>query len=185
MGTIQDQRVDREIEEEAGDLAAPAVKTIGDIERKNSGAGQHFFDPDTLRFFASRIHEPVVAHRFFVTSEKSGGFEDTSRQSSIRMICADGHVETVGEFGQFATPAKARKALQTALGTADVAVRFDPYDTDWDFLAKAAGDGGLTEKRLFERFYWRAYVGGRPIGSRTTRTEARRMAVEAVTPCPL
>lgn len=162
------------------------VDTIGDLEQMNRRASHHFFDADTMRFFASRVHEPVIAHRFFITSEKRG-FDDTSRESRIRMICDAGNVESVGDV-KFATPKAARDALAKAqkrldgndrgtLAQKGVCVKFDPYDADVKQLA------GKTERELMKAFAWRAYIGELPIGVRTTRTDARKMAGEAVTPC--
>lgn len=162
------------------------AETIGDVERLNSGKGQHFFDADTLRFFASKIHEPLIKNRFFITSEKMG-FEDTRRESRIRMVRNDGTIETVGDDVRYSSPKAARDALKKAqkrlgsdVGTwasGGVSVRFDPYDTDIETLA------GRTERELMRNFYWRCYVGELPVGCRTSRTEARKLATEAVTPC--
>lgn len=170
------------------------VDTIGDIERLNRRVGHHFFDADTLRFFSSRVQEPVIANRFFITTERRG-FDDPARCATLRMVTNAGTIETIGEQGQFLSPAAARTALKKArralegtdkgtLAKGGVAVRFDPYPNDLaEFLPKAIAEG-LTERGLFGRFVWRAYVGDLPIGSRTTRTLARQQAREAVEPCP-
>lgn len=66
----------------------------------------HFFDSDTMRFFASRLCEVVGAdskgHVYFVTSEKFKGFRtpDGPRLYTVRKF--DGkRVETVGEFQEY------------------------------------------------------------------------------------
>lgn len=141
------------------------IDTVRELEAKNSGAGQHFFDADTLRFFDSRVSEDVYRHRFFFTSEKGPGGK---RRASIRMIMDDGHVETVGEFQRFANPAAARKALATELAVG-VEVRNDPYEND-------------TEPTNPRRYNWRAYVGALPVGSRTTKWHAQRIAAQAKRP---
>lgn len=156
------------------------VDTIGDIEHLNSGIGHHFFDTDTMRFFASRVHEPVISQRFFITSEKRG-FDDNKRESHIRMVRNDGRIETLhidDERATYDTAAKARKALERAL-EAGTSVRFDLYEMD------AATLSGRTEREILRNFYWRAWVGRLGIGSRTDRTDARRMAKEAGEPCPI
>jgi hypothetical protein len=178
------------------------LDTIGEAERMNSSRGHHFFDADTLRFFSSRVHEPIIAHRFFITSEKSG-FDDPTRRSTIRMVRNSGEVETVGDFQTFSNPASARKVLDLSrrpldpdeygrgtLALAGVTVRFDPYESDLitpegepGWLTKAAGT--ITERGLDRRHSWRAYVGTLAIGSRTTKADAREMAREASSPCPL
>lgn len=43
---------------------------LWDVEEANRRAGQHFFSPDTMRFFKSRVHSALYGGRFFVTSEK-------------------------------------------------------------------------------------------------------------------
>lgn len=141
------------------------IVTIGDLERKNSG--RYFFTPETRGFFGSRVHAPVIQHRFFVTSEKVR-FGATKRAATIRMIIDDGNVETVGEFLQHASPAAARKALGEALA-AGVEVRHDPYDDVSDH----------DNPRLSN---FRAYVGELPIGSRTSLWKAQRLAAQAKRP---
>jgi hypothetical protein len=141
------------------------LDTIGDIERKNSAAGQHFFDADTLRFFSSRIQDAVIAHRYFVTSEKPPHSE---RRSTIRCIMDDGSCETVGEFLQFGAPAQAFRALEKALA-AGIEVRHDPYP---DVTNPDSADG----------FNWRAYVGELPIGPRTDKATAEDQARQGAEP---
>jgi hypothetical protein len=71
-----------------------------EIEYKNRTHGNgHFFDPDTMRFFRSRIG--AVRHKknsniiFFVTSEKP---PHGDRMFSVRRMEEDGDINTVGEF---------------------------------------------------------------------------------------
>lgn len=176
------------------------VDTLAEIERLNRRHGHHWFDADTKSFFSSRVHEPVIAHRFFISSERCG-FDDYGRESTIRMVRNSGEIETVGDRlaeprETFATPATARKALERARRPLDpdtygrgalaehgVSVRFDPYQSDWPNLQSAGGV--ISERGLDKRYTWRAYVGDLPIGSRTTKSEAREIAREAATACPL
>lgn len=141
------------------------IDTIREIEAKNRGAGQYFFTEDTKRFFRSRIMDDVVNHRFFFTTERG---PDRPRLATVRMIVDDGHIETVGDFQQFASPAKARHALREALGEG-VGVRNDPYE-------------GEKDPENPRRFNWRAYVGPLPIGPRTSLWKAQRMAAQAKRP---
>ena len=76
--------------------------TIEEIKEANRKAGQHFFDADTLRFFSSRISDVYcgLGGVFFVTSEKKC-FNDTTRVFTVRKFNSDnGHIDTVGNFGQ-------------------------------------------------------------------------------------
>ena len=75
------------------------------IETANRDAGFHWFDPDTLRFFGSRISEASFDGRYFVTSEDN--FDRSARYYSIREAMSDGQVDTVGDFQEFATRAQA------------------------------------------------------------------------------
>lgn len=173
------------------------VDTVGDMERLNRRAGHHFFDGDAMRFFGSRISPRIVAHRFFVTSERTG-FEATTRRSTLRMIRDGGPVETVGEFLAFGDNRAAFRSIERArspldpetygrgpLAAGGVSVRFDPYPAclgPGGWVHKAAGRIG--EGGLDEAFVWRAYVGELAIGGRTSKAEARAIAAEAARPCP-
>jgi hypothetical protein len=173
------------------------VDTVADMERLNRRAGHHFFDGDAMRFFGSRVSPRIVAHRFFVTSERTG-FEATTRRSTLRMIRDVGPVETVGEFLAFGDNRAAFRSIeharspldpeiygQGALAAGGVSVRFDPYPACLDpggWVQKVAG--AIGERRLDRAFVWRAYVGELAIGGRTSKTEARAIASEAVRPCP-
>lgn len=138
-------------------------RSTDDIERANHYAGQHFFEADTMRFFSSRVLSGVHGGRYFVTSERRG-FDDYRRAYTIRCALDNGHIETVGEFLDFATSGTAhRHAAKCAEAWPEV--RNDPYD----------GDPDPTNTR---RYAWRVYVAGYPVGHRTTRYAARKLAVE-------
>ena len=86
--------------------------TVYDMELRNKQAGQHWFDADAKRFFASRISEPVYptpdgAKVYFVSSER---YEREPRMYTVRVMDWDtGSVDTVGEFQEYKTSAAARK----------------------------------------------------------------------------
>lgn len=129
--------------------------TLGDVERAHSG---HWFDDDTMAFFKSRIDGDLLYGRYFITTEKD---RDEPRRASIRIAFDGGQIETLGEFGQFASPAVARKALERARES--VAVRHDPYDD-------------VREPFAEESFNWRCYVGELAVGCRTTWRDAYQLA---------
>lgn len=60
------------------------IYSVDDIKRLHQG---HFFSPDTVRFFASRLIQNVFPTNkgvvYFVTSEKAG-FQDTTRVFNVR-----------------------------------------------------------------------------------------------------
>lgn len=74
-----------------------------DAETLNTSSGQHWFKPETKRFFGSRVSStfyPCFDKRvsYFVTSEYTG-FNKQGRAYSVRQINWDtGEVDTVGTF---------------------------------------------------------------------------------------
>ena len=90
--------------------------TIEQIIYKNRAAGHHFFDYNWMHFFNTRVHEDVVGRNCFVTSECDdlATFRDSAgnpvrvwngeRRFTVRRFNpADCQIESVSEFGQFAT----------------------------------------------------------------------------------
>lgn len=90
--------------------------TISEIKAANKAAGQHFFDPDAMRFFRSRVLRGVIGGRFFITSEQFVPSDGTPepRRYTIRVIDERGHVDTLGDFQAYSTPAQARAAARKA-----------------------------------------------------------------------
>ena len=88
-------------------------RTIAEISYANTNAGWHWFSPDTLRFFDCRVRDdwvlPVSGGALFVSSEKG---PSEVRRYSIRRAYVDGQVDTVGEFQQHASAAKAKAAMR-------------------------------------------------------------------------
>lgn len=82
--------------------------TINEMKIRSMQMDHHFFDPDSMRFFDSRICTGADDNGLFVTSER---FDRTSpRLYTIRrFIYETGAVETVGEFQQYATLAEAKR----------------------------------------------------------------------------
>lgn len=92
--------------------------TLSEIKAKNHAVGQHYFEPDTMRFFRSRCSEqvfPCFAARvtYFVTSEQNRGWGgDFPRLYSVRKADWEtGSCDTVGTFQGY-------KSLSGALGAA-------------------------------------------------------------------
>lgn len=86
---------------------------IDQIKKANHDAGQHFFAPDTMRFFRSHVLDGVYAGRYFVTSEIG---PDNRRAYSVREALDDGQIKTVGEFQAYTD---ARYAIAQARKLAD------------------------------------------------------------------
>lgn len=75
---------------------------------RNSGTS-HWFSPDAMRFFHTRIGETLYG-RVFVTSEVNPSGE---RRYSIRLLCdsSDNYVvQTIGAFGAYASRSGAHGA---------------------------------------------------------------------------
>ena len=84
--------------------------TLKEIKAANAAAGQHFFEPATMRFFNSRVSARLIAGRYFISSERFD--ETTPRRYTVRIANDDGTIDTVGEFQQYPTMAQARAAAE-------------------------------------------------------------------------
>jgi hypothetical protein len=90
-----------------------AIFNIDDAKRRNRAAGLHWFSPDTLRFFSSRISRRVWSVPdgcLFVTSEQCRFSAGYPRLYSVRYCADNGEVSTVGEFQQYETLKQAHGA---------------------------------------------------------------------------
>jgi hypothetical protein len=90
--------------------------TVDALEEYASRCGSHFFDPDTLRFFGSRILSGVTIHdgrAYFVTSERDN-YTEGPRRYSARYMTAGAQFYKVGSFQQYDTAAQARAAIRAA-----------------------------------------------------------------------
>ncbi len=83
----------------------------------NKAAGQHFFDPATLRYFSSRIHDVVYSGpggTFIVTSERDTMGRDV-RVYTVRKVSEGGaRMSTFGTYGVHATRKAAHEAARYA-----------------------------------------------------------------------
>lgn len=101
------------------------ITSIDELKQAASLANNHFFDPETLRWFGSRIGTTVYGGRYFVTSERDphGNAWDGQRRYTVRMFeaneytrdrdgrrCVRIDIDNVGGFGQYETAAEARAA---------------------------------------------------------------------------
>jgi hypothetical protein len=102
------------------------LNSLAQAKLVNRDAGQHFFDADAMRFFASRMPKtvmPVPNGALFVTSEQYRPFDGApdARLFTIRFIHDSGVVETVGAFQGWSTREGANRAARrmAAVWTAD------------------------------------------------------------------
>jgi len=98
---------------------------LSDIRAANRAAGLHFFDPESMRFFWSKIENTIhegVGGIFFVTSEQMRGdphlgVAEQPRRWTVRQFDPEsGTVETADgfKFQQFNTSSKAHDAARRA-----------------------------------------------------------------------
>lgn len=83
---------------------------IRQIIKMNQEAGQHFFDPASMRFFNSRISSKTCG-RHFVTSEKG---PDNVRRYTVRAIGTDGKIADIGGFQAYNNLRSAHIAMKEA-----------------------------------------------------------------------
>ena len=94
------------------------MHTIESIKRANKAAGHFFFEPASMRFFASRVGSFVVEGPggvYFVTSEQfrpSHGTPAPRRYSVRKFEPETGHVNEGSEFQAFASLSGAKRAAQ-------------------------------------------------------------------------
>lgn len=88
-------RIDGTVAGEEADTMFKNFKDVNDVKRANKRAGYHFFDPDTMEAFKSRIETELHAGCLFVTSEVYGD-DDAPRVYQIRIAREDGSVRNVG-----------------------------------------------------------------------------------------
>ena len=70
--------------------------------------GSHFFSPESMRFFSSRIQSnPPYKGRVFVTSERMNW--NSPRLYTVRAVQPSGNIETIGDFGAFTSRQSAHR----------------------------------------------------------------------------
>lgn len=122
--------------------------TINEIQNTLRAAGSHWFDPDTMRFFGTKIESPVYAGLggvYFVTSEDD--FHRTSREYKVRQFTGD-NIETINTFHNLELATVNAKALAGP----DRSETEEPYKPISD-LEQFVHDTGLDRKvakRLIE-----------------------------------
>lgn len=102
-------------------MATRYWRNLDEIRTANRVRGHYFFEPSTMRFFASRVLNGVIGGRYFITSERFRGSrgDNGPRRYTIRECGPDGDVDTVGEFQGYAS-ARAARAAAAKLPPAEV-----------------------------------------------------------------
>jgi len=91
---------------------------IGDIKELNRKAGQHWFSPDTMKFFKSKVpqdHVGLVGNKYFITSEKNP-FGDPRKYSIREWKGKTKSIDTVGDFNSLNSKAQAERVLKKLMG---------------------------------------------------------------------
>lgn len=86
-------------------------KTMSDVKAKNAKIGHNFFDPDTMKFWDSKIESTLYRGTYFITSEKHAP-NSTKRDFSIRQVLKTGAIITVGTGREYSTLESARDAVK-------------------------------------------------------------------------
>lgn len=80
--------------------------------------GGHFFDPDTMRFFSSRLNTQYYVAKLgafvFVTSERDTMRDYNVRAHTVRVMDRSGWIQTVGPFNEYTRSVAERMARQLA-----------------------------------------------------------------------
>lgn len=96
------------------------MKYSRDMQRiidTNKAAGKHFFDPATIRYFSSRIHDVVytgAGGTFIVTSERDTMGRDVRAYTVREVIEGGARMSTFGTNGVHATRKAAHEAARFA-----------------------------------------------------------------------
>lgn len=89
----------------------PYCWTMYHVQLLNRQRGGFFFNPDTMRFFKSRLQTlPPYKGRVFVTSERCGW--NSPRKYTVRVVRPDGNIDTVYGFQAFQCRQTAHRAAE-------------------------------------------------------------------------
>jgi len=100
--------------------------SIADIKRANrtlshSNGRAYWFEPGTMSFFGTQLHDKVYFGQYFITSEQYLasdygktylGFTDGPRMYSVRVCHADGSIDTIGEHMGYKSLEEAEQSLR-------------------------------------------------------------------------
>jgi len=96
-----------------------SIWTAEGLKKAVRKTGSYFFEPDTMRFFNSRL-APFVLHTerglLFITSEQFvsyyPSYRKDHRQYTLRILHEDGEISEIGEFQQYDTLRQAKSAAK-------------------------------------------------------------------------
>lgn len=135
--------------------------TVNDIKALALNAGHHYFDPDSMRFFQSKVEPEAyagVGGTYFVTSEKSA---HAARKWSIRQVFTDPFgIDTVGGFGAYKTPREAKDEARR-LSRTPLQEQFERAVQAWEDAAGVYKGARIVPVPLLDsvRLGARVYIG--------------------------
>lgn len=95
------------------------IYTTSELAQEATRLGSHWFAPNTMRFFKSRVSRQVFAGKYFISSEDTSmPYYPDVRKYSIRAFRIEEDrliIDTIGEFRQYSTRSQAVAALQKLL----------------------------------------------------------------------
>ena len=83
-----------------------------EVRQKNAQEGFHWFEPDTMRFFRSRVGDTLYKGRYFVSSEQG---PNMPRRWTVRVALPDGRIRDVGGFQRFSSWRNAHRYIEGVL----------------------------------------------------------------------
>lgn len=87
------------------------LNSLSEIKAAAEKGTPHWFSPNTMRFFSSRVSEivyPAPDGAYFVSSERESFC--APRRYTVRYCSDDGTIDTIGEFQRYATRDQAHAA---------------------------------------------------------------------------
>lgn len=86
------------------------MKNMKEAKAISKANGGHFFDPQAMRFFNSKIESELIEGRYFITSERYS--TDEPKLYTIRQISDTGQIlDDIGSFQEHHTLESALVAL--------------------------------------------------------------------------
>lgn len=126
--------------------------TVNAIKDAMRAAGSHWFDPDTMRCFGTKVLPTVYQGPggiYFVTQDDQYRRELPKRFTVRRYNPVDNDIDTVGEMNEFANQSAAKKAARAAAGGVKAetfAEDFKPVSVLEQFIDDLRKHGGATGK---------------------------------------
>jgi len=94
--------------------------SFSEIKAKNKRGGFFFFEPDTMKFFNSRIEGNIAFvkgnNAYFITSEQRPNSEEPRRYTVRRANLKSGDIETEGDFQEYGKASQAMAEIKRLVG---------------------------------------------------------------------